>query len=89
MTTTTEDTSLVSGEIDNHKQNINNWADTIQNQKVPESRKGVNDRFVRDCKQLVAYLDESDSPSSADLVDFEDRHNSLEVQFHQLSDDAQ
>jgi hypothetical protein len=83
----TDDSPMLDSEIDAHKTNINGWIEGISKLSVPESRKGVNERFVRDCKTLLKDLNETTLPSSADLVDFEDAHNGLEVRYHALTDD--
>jgi len=83
------DSTLLGDEIDTHKANLATWAESVKSLPVTESKKGVHDRFVRDCETLVADLDKTEAPSSADLCDFGDTANSLEIRYHQLTDNTQ
>lgn len=79
--------SFVDNEIQTHKNDLNTWIGDIGTHAIPDSKKGVTDRFVRDCKTLVTDLESSDIPSRPDLVDFTDRRNSLEIQYTNLKED--
>lgn len=82
-----EEQPFVDNEIDDHKTDLNTWISSVSDMTVPDSRKKVAERFVRDCKTLLEDLD-SESVSAADLCDFNDRRNSLEVQYHSISQDV-
>lgn len=79
----------VENEIEDHKSDLEKWITDIRKLSVPESRQGVVDRFVRDCDILKSDLEEKETPQSADLVDFTDRRNSLEIQYHHIVSDLQ
>jgi hypothetical protein len=83
----TSNTHLVSDEIDDHKTEVNEWISKIQTLEIPTNRKGVSDRFVRDCQTLLTDLDGGKAPSSADLCDFDDARRSLEVRFASIMED--
>jgi hypothetical protein len=82
-----QDRSLVESEIQDYLTNIGEWIAKVQGVPVQESYKGVIDRFVRDCSNFRSDVEEKESPSSPDLVDFTDRHNSLEIQYHNILSD--
>ncbi len=77
----------VENEIEDHKSDLITWVNKVTSLTIPESRKGVADRFVRDCNILTTDLDEKEKPTMADLVDFTDRRNSLEIQFLNITND--
>lgn len=78
--------SLVDEEIQSHKVDLNAWINEVSALETTESRKNVINRFIRDCRTLISDLDENVVVGSADLVDFCDRHNSLETQYLNISD---
>lgn len=80
----TEPENLVDSEIADHQAVLDGWIGEVATMTVPKGRKGVNDRFVQDCQQLKNYLSQAESPSTADLCDFEDRRNSLEIQYNNI-----
>ena len=77
----------VQDEIEDHKADLDKWINNIAELPCAESRKGVSERFVRDCKILKEDLDAKETPTAADLVDFTDRHNSLEIQYINITSD--
>lgn len=81
--------SHVDNEITEHKSNLNQWIKNVSDLPKTDSCKGVHNRFIRDCQTLVNDMNETPSPSSADLIDFTDRANSLEVQHSQLTDNGE
>ncbi len=76
--------SLVAEECDNYIKTANDWIEKIENSNVIESRKGVAERFVRDCKILIEDIDKNETPSSADVVDFQDKFDSMEVRYQNI-----
>jgi len=82
-----EEKPSVENEIDDHKNDLDTWIGSITAQTIPQSMKGVTDRFVRDCNILKNDLDEKDTPTMSDLVDFTDRRNSLEIQYIHITSD--
>lgn len=78
------DIPQVEDEIEEHKSYLTEWIDGMSKLTVPESRKGVTDRFSRDCKTLIDDVDKNEMPTMADLVDYSDRRNSLEIQYLNL-----
>lgn len=81
---TSEDNQpFIDEELGDHKTDLQSWIEDVSKMQVTESRKKVVERFQRDCKTLLQDLD-CDSVSAADLSDFNDRRNSLEVQYHAI-----
>jgi hypothetical protein len=87
MTQVVENSHLVANEIDDHKTEVSKLVTDVAGFTVPASHKGTVDRFVRDCTTLLSDLNSADSPSAADLCDFVDRKNSLEVQYNNIEED--
>jgi len=85
----TDTTTHVDDEFEQYKTNVTGWISSVSALPVSDSRRGTHERFVRDCETFNADIQKAASPSSADLVDFGDLHNSLESRFHQLTDSAQ
>ena len=81
--------SLVEQEIQGYITNLDAWILDVSNMKTLASCNGVKVRFAIECHMLKAYLEAADVPSSADLVDFSDRHNSLQIQYQNLVSDQQ
>lgn len=79
-----EHEDLVGSEIAEHLSILDGWIGEITTIPVTESRRGVNERFVQDCRHLKSYLTGVESPSAADLCDFGDRRNSLEIQYNNI-----
>lgn len=77
----------VKNELADHKTEITSWISSVSTLPVPTSRKGVVERFIRDCQTLITDCSEAQEPSAADLCDFTDRKNSLEIQFINISED--
>lgn len=89
MTNITEDKHLVNDEINDHKVELNQWVEKVKDLPVPANRQKVCERFMRDCQTLLTDLDGANPPSCADLCDFDDRRRSLEVQFHNITQDSE
>lgn len=79
--------SPVESEIADHVIDIDNWVDDVEKMNTPTSRIGVRDRFIRDCKLFREDVGTHVSPTVYDLVDFVDRHNSLEIQYRNILSD--
>lgn len=79
-----EDRVTLETELKDYADNIDSWISAIAETPVDVSKKGVVERFVRDCQTLKADLYTSNSPSNEDLNDFTDRHASLDVQYNNL-----
>ena len=78
--------SLVETEIEEHIAYLQEWTVSLHGQTIPTSQKGVVERFIRDCNTLQEDLNNG-NPLSADLVDFNDRRCSLEIQYHHILSD--
>lgn len=76
-----EENPIVEDEIEDHKNDLNMWMLAMNTLDIPENSKGVVDRFKQDCNQLLKYIDEKETPTTSDLVDYTDRRNSLEIQY--------
>lgn len=79
------ETSAVEDEIQGHIVDLDHWIREAATLSVSRSRANVVERFARDCETLKTDMDKSDTPSAHDMVDFSDRRNSLEIQFHHLT----
>lgn len=84
-----EEVSLVEAEINGHVTGIDSFVEAIKSLDADPDYNNVVKRFVRDCEILKTDMFESSEPSNCDLVDFSDRYNSLEVQFHNIKRDHQ
>lgn len=84
--TMSEKSSSLELEIQGYLSSISSWKSTVNTFKVVPSRKGVIDRFIQDCDILHINIDHNSKPSTADLVDFSDRHRELEKKFLHLVD---
>lgn len=82
-----EEQPLMEDELDERKDEINKWIISLSTLEIPESRKSVIDRFIRDCRQFLNDIDSVETPTSADLVDFTDRHNSFEIQYFNITNE--
>lgn len=76
--------SALDREHAEYKKAISSWVSQLRKAKFPESMSGTIERFKRDCDLLVSDINANHVFSVNDLVDFTNRHDSLEVQFHQL-----
>ena len=81
--------NFVENEIEDHKADLDKWIVAVETLPAPDSLKGVVERFIRDCKTLKSDMDSNETPQCADLVDFTDRRNSLEIQYVNISTDLQ
>lgn len=79
-----EDRLTTNSEIDAYVEDLDSWIEKSGAAKVKDSYKGVVDRFVRDCNTLKSDMFGNQKPSSCDMVDYNDRYSSLDVQFHNL-----
>lgn len=77
----------VENEFDGHKTELQEMISTAEKLTVPNTHKNVVARFVRDCQTLISDLDAEDTPSAADLSDYDNRKNSMEIQYHNLTED--
>lgn len=82
-----EENFTTEDEIDAHRKDLNMWTVVLETLTIPESRQGTVNRFVRDCNTLLSDMDENETPGMADLVDFTDRRNSLEIQYLNITND--
>jgi len=76
-----EENPQVEDELEDHKSDLSMWVLAMDTLTIPENSKGIAARFKQDCQHLIDYIDEKDTPTSSDLVDFTDRRNSLEIQY--------
>lgn len=74
-------------ELDDYKSEIRGWTESLSAKKYRSDYTGVVSRFLRDCNVLMDDLHKSTKPETADLVDFNDRKNSLEIQYLKLIDE--
>lgn len=77
----------VQEELNDHKSQLNDWISSMESRNVPTNQQGVVNRFVRDCRTLITDIDTTEIARTADLIDFTDRCNSLEIQFNNLNND--
>ena len=74
----------VEQELEGHRVDVQEWKKSLSEKEIPESQKGVVDRFKRDCDTLDSDLPVSSQVSANDLCDFVERRNSLEIQYHNI-----
>ncbi len=77
----------VENELEDHKTEITTWISSVSILPIPPSRKGVIERFIRDCQTLITDCSGNQEPSAADLCDLHDRKNSLEIQYLNITED--
>jgi hypothetical protein len=75
------ESSSVTTEIADHKEDLTGWVKAVSDKTVPDSMTGVVSRFSRDCQTLMDDMTKADSHTTRDLNDFVDRRNSLETQY--------
>jgi hypothetical protein len=80
----------VNDELNEHLENLRNWTTAVASLNVPTSHLNVTQRFARDCQTLISDIeDDTKEVSTADLCDFTERRNSLEIQYHNLTEEYQ
>lgn len=71
-------------ELSDYKHEIKTWVESIKSKKYRLDYESVVNRFLRDCETLVSDMHQATKPETADLCDFTDRKNSLEIQYLKL-----
>ena len=72
-------TDHIQNELDSHILSVTSYVDTVKGLKLLKTDKGVSERFLRDCDNTLSDLKKAKSPTQADLVDFTNICNSLEI----------
>jgi hypothetical protein len=74
----------VEEELISHRTHLESWTCDLDTKFIPDSQKSVVERFKRDCMVLHTDVSTTEQVSTPDLNDFTDRHNSLEIQYHNI-----
>jgi hypothetical protein len=85
-----EESNHVDDELNGHREDLTKWVDKVSTMTVPLSHTNVTQRFVRDCQTMLTDInDENREVTAADLCDFSDRHNSLEIQYVSITEELE
>lgn len=82
-----QERSLVETEFDDNVVRLDEFIEGTKAFTPIKSLEDVVKRYVRDCTVLKEDMFSKACPSHGDINDFNDRFNSLEIQFHNLKND--